>query len=50
VLPYEAVRRAHSPDDVLMEFCQGTYEAAADLAGWHRAELEYPPGAVSASG
>lgn len=46
VLPYEAVRRAHSPDDVLMEFCQSTYEAAADLGGWNRAELEYPRGAA----
>jgi hypothetical protein len=46
VLPYEAVRQAHSPDDVLMEFCQKTYEAAADLGNWDRAGLEYPPGAV----
>lgn len=46
VLPYEAVRRAHSPDDELMAFCQSTYEAAADLGNWDRAELEYPRGAL----
>jgi hypothetical protein len=44
VLPYEAVRLAHSPDDLLMEFCQSTYEAAAMLGAWNRAELEYAPG------
>lgn len=46
VLPYETVRRAHSPDDELMAFCQCTYDAAADLGGWNRAELEYPRGAL----
>lgn len=46
VLPYEAVRRAHSPDDELMAFCQSTYDAAADLGNWNRAELEYPRGAL----
>ncbi len=46
VLPYEAVRRAHSPDDELMAFCQSSYDAAADLGGWNRAELEYPRGAL----
>src|SRR5688572_796107 len=39
-LPYEAVRTADSPEDALMEFCQTTYEAGADLAGWDRAALE----------
>jgi hypothetical protein len=46
VLPYEAVRLAHSPDDMLMEFCQSTYEAAATLGAWNRSELEYAPGEV----
>jgi hypothetical protein len=41
VLPYDAVRQAHSPDDVLMEFCQSTYEAAANLGNWNRGELEF---------
>jgi hypothetical protein len=39
-LPYDAVRQSSSPEDALMEFCQTTYEAAADLAKWDRAALE----------
>jgi hypothetical protein len=42
LLPYEAVRKAESPDDVLLEFLQSTYEAAANAAGWDRAALERP--------
>ena len=41
ILPYDAVRTAASPDDVLLEFLQSTYEAAADLGRWDRAELEW---------
>jgi hypothetical protein len=37
VLPYEAVRTAASPDDVLLEFAQSTYDAASTLGGWDRA-------------
>ncbi len=40
LLPYEAVRRASSPDDALLEFLQSSYEAAAELARWDRAALE----------
>jgi hypothetical protein len=40
VLPYDLVRRAGSPDEVLLAFLQSTYEAAADLAQWDRAALE----------
>jgi hypothetical protein len=40
LLPYEAVRRASSPDETLLAFLQSTYEAAADRAGWDRAALE----------
>ncbi len=40
LLPYEAVRTAKSPDDVLMAFTQSTYEAAANLAKWDRHELK----------
>ena len=40
VLPYEAVRQSASPDDMLLEFLQTTYEAAARLAGWDRPSLE----------
>ncbi len=40
VLPYDAVRSASDPDAAVMDFFQSTYEAAADLAGWPRHELE----------
>jgi hypothetical protein len=40
VLPYEAVRTAESPRQTLLDFLQSTYDAAADLGGWNRAELE----------
>ena len=43
MLPYDAVRRAPSPADALLDFLQSTYEAAADLGGWDRAALERPP-------
>ena len=42
ILPYEAVRRAAAPDDLLLEFLQATYDAAADLGGWNRAALDRP--------
>ena len=40
VFPYDEVRSAPSPDDVLLNFLQTTYEAAANLAKWDRATLE----------
>ena len=40
VLPYDGVRRAHAPDELLLEFAQSTYEAAADCGRWERAALE----------
>jgi hypothetical protein len=43
LLPYEAVRTAADPDATLLAFLQDTYEAAADLAGWDRAALDYSP-------
>jgi hypothetical protein len=36
VLPYEAVRGAADPDAALLDFCQSTYEIAADLGRWDR--------------
>jgi hypothetical protein len=39
-LPYDAVRTSDSPETALMDFCQTTYEAGANLAGWDRAGLE----------
>jgi hypothetical protein len=48
LLPYEACRE-RDPHARVLEFCQSTYEAGANLAGWNRAELERtaesgPPG------
>jgi hypothetical protein len=40
VLPYEDVRHAASPERVLLDFMQTTYDAGADLGGWDRASLE----------
>jgi hypothetical protein len=40
ILPYDAVRTAGQPDQVLIEFLQSTYEAAANAARWDRDELE----------
>jgi Family of unknown function (DUF5996) len=42
VLPYDEVRRAASPDALVLEFLQSTYEAAADRGNWDRAALERP--------
>jgi len=39
-LPYDAVREARDPDNLLLGFLQETYAAAADLAKWDRAALE----------
>ena len=39
-LLYDDVRKAASPENVLMDFCQTTYEAGASLAGWDRVALE----------
>jgi hypothetical protein len=41
-LMYDDVRAADSPRDALLEFCQCTYEAGADLGKWDRANLERP--------
>ena len=41
ILRYDEVRNAASPDSLLIDFLQTTYEAAADLAQWDRAALEY---------
>jgi hypothetical protein len=40
ILPYDAARQASAPDDVLLDFLQTTYEAAATLGSWDRASLE----------
>jgi hypothetical protein len=40
IFKYEDVRAQASPEDVLMEFVQSAYEAAADAAKWDRPALE----------
>jgi len=40
ILPYDAVRTAESPDDVLLDFAQSTYDAASKLGEWDRKALE----------
>ena len=40
LLPYDVVRSAKSPDEVLLSFLQSTYEAEATCAKWDRAGLE----------
>lgn len=44
LLPYAAVRSAPDPDAAILAFCQSTYDAAADIAGWDRAALDCPLG------
>ena len=39
-LLYDDVRTSASPEKALMDFCQTTYEAGANLAGWDRVALE----------
>jgi len=47
-LMYEDVRLSHSPEQALLEFCQSTYEAGANLAMWDRASLERPAASTHA--
>jgi len=42
ILMYEDVRATASPSATLLEFCQSTYEAAAELGNWDRSALERP--------
>jgi hypothetical protein len=44
ILPYDAVRTAEKPDEVLIDFLTSTYEAAASSGSWDRAGLEGPMG------
>ncbi|MFN2491722.1 MAG: DUF5996 family protein [Pyrinomonadaceae bacterium] len=43
-LPYDDVRAADSPETALMDFCQTTYEAGANLAHWDSSALERSQG------
>ena len=40
ILPYAAVRSAARPDELVLDFCQSSYEAAANLGQWDREALE----------
>ena len=46
ILPYDTVRRAADPDELVLDFLSRTYEAAADAAHWDRTQLECRPGAA----
>src|SRR5438093_1341890 len=39
ILPYDAVRTAEKPDEVLLDFAQSTYDAASKLGQWDRGAL-----------
>jgi hypothetical protein len=47
-LMYDELRRSHSPEQALLEFCQSTYEAGANMAKWDRANLERPVASIHA--
>ena len=36
ILPYNVVRQADQPEEMLLTFLQSTYEAAANLEKWDR--------------
>jgi hypothetical protein len=40
MLPYDVVRTAEKPDEVLLDFAQSTYDAASKLGKWDRDALE----------
>jgi len=42
ILPYEVVRKASAPDELLLGFAQSTYDAAAEHGRWDRAALDRP--------
>jgi hypothetical protein len=43
ILKYDDLRKSEDPKHSLLEFCQSTYDAEANLAGWDRAALERQP-------
>jgi len=40
LLMYDDARSSETPGDDVLEFCQSTYEAAAELGNWDRSRLE----------
>jgi Family of unknown function (DUF5996) len=49
LLMYDDVRKSSSPSAALLEFCQSTYEAGANLAHWDRASLERQPQSIASA-
>jgi hypothetical protein len=49
-LAYEDVRAAENPAEMLMAFCQSTYEATAIAGKWDRANLERQVSSASKAG
>ncbi|SPE18550.1 conserved hypothetical protein [Candidatus Sulfotelmatomonas gaucii] len=47
ILMYDDVRNAESPSAALLEFCESTYQAAANLGHWDRQALERQPATAS---
>ena len=48
-LMYDDIRSSESPEQLLLDFCQSTYEAGAILGNWDRPNLErYAVGATNA--
>jgi Family of unknown function (DUF5996) len=43
ILMYDDMRATASPRKALLDFCQSTYEAAAELGKWDRVQLERNP-------
>ncbi len=48
VLPYDDVRQAADPEQMLLAFLQSTYVAAADRGAWDRQSLEVPAATLRA--
>ncbi len=40
ILPYDLVRQADNPDEMILEFAQTTYDRASALGGWDKEALE----------
>ena len=47
ILMYDDVRNAESPSAALLEFCESTYQAGANLGHWDRQALERQPATAS---
>jgi len=43
IVPYDVIRSAVDPARALLDFCESTYAAGAQLAGWDRGLLEREP-------